>query len=124
MRSSEVSGIIGLEPAISHDVGAPKATPDGHLLGGIYAGTYCCYDLGHGDDLGHRDDSALVDSIRSWNQYLSVRKADILKLKETGGEIEYFIGLFLDRDCGLELEPELLGELSILGLRMSLDIYP
>jgi hypothetical protein len=118
MRSSELSEIIGLEPEISHDVGTLRATPDGDLLGGIHAGTYCCYDLGHGDD------SARVDSIRSWNQYLSVRKAEIRRLKGTGGEIEYFIGLFLDRNCGLELEPELLGELSMLGLRMSLDIYP
>ena len=123
MRSSELSEIIGLEPEISHDVGALRATPDGHLLGGMHAGTYCCYDLGHGEDLPGRD-SALVDSIRSWNQYLLVRKADIRRLRATGGEIEYFIGLFLDRDCGLELEPEFLGELSILGLRMSLDIYP
>ncbi|WP_363799911.1 hypothetical protein ABU614_07615 [Lysobacter firmicutimachus] len=45
-------------------------------------------------------------------------------LREEGGRAGFFIGLFCDDDCGLELEPDLLAAAARLGIGLDLALYP
>jgi hypothetical protein len=45
------------------------------------------------------------------------------RLRETGAEVELFVGRFLERDGGDKLPSDLLGALAKLGLAFSLDVY-
>mgnify|MGYP003394335965 CR=1 FL=1 len=72
------------------------------------------------DSQGH---SALVRSIRKWNKHLAQRKRGLDRLKKTGGRLEYFLGVYINGNAGLELSPELLRETGHLDIELALDIY-
>ncbi|WFU09338.1 hypothetical protein QA646_00255 [Rhizobium sp. CB3090] len=44
-------------------------------------------------------------------------------LKESGGELELFIGWFIDGNGGDTFPPELLGQASRLGIALAFDVY-
>jgi hypothetical protein len=88
------------------------------MLDGIYHKSYCSFKLVDGPE------PALLESIRTWNDHLATKRAELAKILSTGGIIEYFVGVFLDKNIGIELEANDMKRLSDLGIRVALDIYP
>lgn len=46
------------------------------------------------------------------------------KIRNEGGEVELYLNWNVDRNCGDQISPELMGRLADLGVALSLDIYP
>ncbi|MBX9400808.1 hypothetical protein K4L06_05745 [Lysobacter sp. BMK333-48F3] len=53
-----------------------------------------------------------------------MRAEALQALRGDGGRAGFFIGLFCDDDCGLELEPDLLAAAARLGIGLDLALYP
>ena len=55
---------------------------------------------------------------------LGASRPFISRLRATGGGAELFVGLFGNRNFGVELHPTLLASAARLGVTLSLDVYP
>lgn len=62
--------------------------------------------------------------LAAWLQRLSLRGEALQALRGGGGRAGFFIGLFCDADCGLELQPDLLAAAARLGIGLDLALYP
>ena len=56
-------------------------------------------------------------------QLLREAKTFLKTIRKSGGRTEFFIGLFSERNIGVELPSSLLGSMAELGIDLSLDIY-
>jgi hypothetical protein len=45
-------------------------------------------------------------------------------IRKTGGRIEFFVGLFSEKNMGAQVPSSLLATMGKLGIDLSLDIYP
>ena len=117
MTGREISALVGLKPWISNDVGERRRSPKGAPGEGTYDRSYCCYELAEGND------AALVKSLSRWNNYFSKRRGKLRRLTRGGGRLEYYLGLHIKSNGGLELPAELLEEAGRSGIRLALDIY-
>lgn len=119
LSHQEISTVLGREPRIGWTVGDSRVTPHGHALEGVRKESYWSVSLmeGHSEALIEQALAQCVEPLERHRTFLS-------RLKEDGGRAELFIGLFGERNFGLELPPDLLGNCSRLGLALSLDIYP
>ena len=66
----------------------------------------------------------LIDFLTHCNQNFYSHKKFFEKIRETGGSIEYFIGLYFDKNGGEIFDCSLLSQLSELKIDLSLDFYP
>lgn len=117
MDPEDISRQLRLSPSRKWKAGTPKTTPTGKQLTGTYKETYCVFDLDEksGDDL-ESTLCTLTKQFRSFEHFLK-------KVRLTGGSIEYFIGLFVKKNTGLELSGSLMAQLVNLGIDLSFDIY-
>ena len=91
----------------------------GRELGGVYPETYVSFDLEEYE--GQR----LEDALKRVLEEKLVGKMTILsELVATGGVAEFFVGIFLNGNEGLEINAELVKRIASCGLGLSLDIYP
>jgi hypothetical protein len=97
--------------------GQNRVTPTGTQLSGIYKETYCTFNLAR----SRKDE--LERFIKHSNKILQPHKRFIRHISLTGGSIEYFVGMYLDKNHGVILNPELLDELAKLQIALSLDLY-
>lgn len=78
---------------------------------------YCFFDLAR-----LREDE-LERFITHSNKILQRHKRFLHRISSTGGSVEYFVGMYLERNHGVTLSPELLYELATLQIALSLDLY-
>jgi len=109
---------IGLKPTFIHNVGEQRRTPKDTPLEGQYRQSYCSFELAEASGF------SFVDSIQKWNKHFAAKSENLSMIRQTGGTLEYFVGLFLDRNGGFTLEPKDLRQMADLGIRMAFDIYP
>jgi hypothetical protein len=114
---------LGLQPSRSWMAGAQRSTPKGNILKGINKNTYWTAVL-------HREKN-LSSRKRPLENFLSEQLARLKKvekylkyIRKTGGRIEFFVGLFCDKNMGAEIPSSLLAAMGKLGIDLSLDIYP
>lgn len=116
--AAKVSEILGLAPDRTWDVGAPRRTAKGASLEGTNEDSYWTHSFGTFEDANLEAylDLALDD--------LS-RKADAFaRIAETGGQAEFFVGLFLEQwNAGYSISPGMHQRLASLRLALSIDIY-
>lgn len=118
-----ITGTLGLKPTRSWQAGSPRQTPKGEKLEGNNKNSYWCASLNNG--------SALLSEETPLESYL-LEKTTLLKehsgflgnIKESDGKIEYFIGIFGNKNLGCEFNSELLLSINNLGIELLLDIYP
>jgi hypothetical protein len=60
--------------------------------------------------------------IKHSNKILQPHKRFLPHISSTGGSIEYFVVMYLDKNHGVLLSPELLDELAKLQIALSLDL--
>ena len=118
MRASEIESGLSLKPRVSNTVGEPRRTPIGEPLDGINKITFCAFDLAKGDD------EHLLEELARWNGKFLERKAFFVEFVASGGEMEYFLGIFLEGNSGFGLSPKDMRDMQKLGITLSLDIYP
>ncbi len=117
MDPEYISKQLSLKPFRKWKAGSQRTTPSGKRLTGTYKDTYCVFDLDEkiGDDL----ESTLGTLTRKFYAH----KHFLKKVQSTGGNIEYFIGLFVNKNTGLVLDRRLMIQLTELGIDLSFDIY-
>lgn len=118
MSAAHVLSRLGLEPEYFRSIGEPRAAPNGRLLGGVNEQTYVCARLVYKEvvELGVRLDACYED--------LRERHAFIQEIVETGGEIEFYVSIFLKGLGGFRLDPGLLKKIAGSGIAFSVELYP
>jgi hypothetical protein len=57
-------------------------------------------------------------------EQLSPARGYLSRLRASGGNAEFFIGVFGNRNFGVELPTELLAAAAHVGIALSFDVYP
>jgi hypothetical protein len=117
MPSEEITKAIGLSPSLHNDVGAPRTTPDGQALKGIYTSTYWLYKF------SLPINTEVEDCITKALELLSLKREFLKHIAATGGHGELFIGVFLKQNLGIELDGKLVRQVSDTALGLSFDVY-
>ena len=110
---------LGLDPEVSWKAGARRKNPKGKLLTGNRKETYCCFDL----HLPNKNTEEFENAIKYWNRKFAKHKIFLNRIRSEGGTVDYFVGLFVDRNSGVTLDHSLLFELVNLGIGVSFDVY-
>lgn len=90
---------------------------DGQLLNMVSEANYCTFELAAGERV------SLAETLSGILAKLESRAEGLAALKESGGELELFIGWFIDGNGGDTFPPELLGQASRLGIALAFDVY-
>ena len=119
MPHKEISAALGREPRIAWTAGDPRTTLQGHAFEGAREDSYWSVHLMEG-----HSETPIEQALAACLHPLESRKAFLAGIVKDSGRAELFIGLFGERNLGLELPPKLLGACADLGLALALDIYP
>jgi hypothetical protein len=121
MAQEQISKALALPPKFAWTVGEPRKTPKGHPLDGVRAESYWSCPL---SETKASEVQSLEQALGSTLRSLEPHAEFLGEVAQSGGSAELFIGLFGDRNLGLELPPATLASCGRLGLALSLDIYP
>jgi len=124
-NAEEISKALGLSPTMARNVGEPRVSKNGSLLGGTNKETFWKVNL-HSENKIHSDQELMESFISRENKKLEVHKQYFGELIESGGYIEYFIGWFSEGSINMNvtLEPKLLKETADLNITIGLAAYP
>lgn len=115
---------LGLDASYNRVAGHARVTPKGDSLPGTYRESSLGADLTPGAQSRDSDQQSLEDFLAGQLQALSAHADALRELREGGGSAEFFIGLFLDANSGVTLDPALLARAGELGIALALDLYP
>ena len=118
MEPSTMTTALGMEPDGAHRAGDPRRNSTGTLLGGVYDCSFW----------RHRfptpDDSDLPGFLHRIAVSLQPHRSFLRSLRETGGDLELFVGLFAEgKNIGATISYDLMSILADLGIDVGLDIY-
>jgi hypothetical protein len=113
----QVTESLGIVPKLYHAVGERRQTPAGQMLDGVYAETYWLYRFPVGPEM------TIEDGVEQAVATLLPKGNFFKDLVASGGSAELFIGVFLRRNMGVELNQGLLKRVTELNLNLSFDVY-
>ncbi|MDL2399091.1 DUF4279 domain-containing protein [Rhizobium mayense] len=114
---ASIAAAVGLRPVAAYQAGEPMRGSDGQLLNMVSEANYCTFELAAGERV------SLAETLSGILAKLESRAEGLAALKESGGELELFIGWFIDGNGGDTFPPELLGQASRLGIALAFDVY-
>lgn len=117
MLSKEIMFRVGMKATHAHDVGAQRRTPSGEELVGTYRETYCSFNISKGEA------ENLDNTISNFCVANLDKSDDLSEILRSGGRIELFIGLFVNENFGIELDPVVMGALSRARISLAFDCY-
>jgi len=117
LPAHELVSRIALPARFSNSVGEQRRTPKGQILEGVYAQTYCCFEL------KKKAASHLDEDLAPWCAFLEQRLPFMQQLARSGGRMEFRVGIFLDGDRGFEIDSLLLQRICAIGLGLSIEMY-
>ena len=113
-----ITDTLGMQPNTVQKVGNPRTSPTGRMLEG------CWRHSVWSSRFTTPDDSEIEKFLARTVEGLRPHRSFIRTIWDTGGEVEFFIGLFADGvKIGTTLPHELLMTLGDLGIDLALDIY-
>ena len=117
MNPDVISSGLSLNPQFMYMVGDRRKTPKGNLLEGFNEDSYWTCEMRPSRKEG------LADCLRASLSKLERKASFLRKFSATGGHLEFFIGWFVNSNCGevLDFDPERLADLRI---ELSFDVYP
>lgn len=89
-----IASSLGMSPYIAHSVGTARTTPKGRPLDGIYKETYCSFNL------VSKQPGYFIDGIRALLPLIDPHKKYFRELRDTGGRVELYVGVFLEESSG------------------------
>ena len=114
----EIERRLALKATHKTRAGVGRSTPQGDPLEGEYSTTYCCFDLECNESEG------LTSVLQRTNEHLRAHGKFLIELSDSGGRLEYFVGLFFERNAGENLNWSLLADMAALRLSLDIDFYP
>lgn len=117
MSCADIAAKLGRMPKFAHNVGEVRKTPKGDLLTGVYRETYCSFEIGKGEI------SAIESDIQNLTASLMTIQSQIRSITATGGQLEYFIGCFIEGNSGMIFDAQLLYDLAALKISLGFDLY-
>jgi hypothetical protein len=118
MDPRAITDTLNLQPRTVHRVGELRTTPTGTLLEGRYDRSYWS------SPFTPPDDSDVGEFLGRTVESLRQHRSFFRHIRDTGGDVELFIGLFADGvNIGATLAHDLLAALGELGIDLGLDIY-
>lgn len=118
LAPSEIEAALGMEAAGAQTAGELWRTPKGRVTGTVARQTVVRFALPDADG------QPLEDYIADRLAALLPRRTQIRRLVEDDARIDFFVGVFLDGNDGLEFKASLMASLGDLGIDLDLDIYP
>ncbi|KAB8194410.1 DUF4279 domain-containing protein [Lysobacter maris] len=110
---------LGLVPLHAYTAGDEKRTPKGTAIRGKPRKmTFWVSKIADTDA-----STSLEDALLTLTRKLATRQAFLAELVASGGRVEYFVGLFVDRCAGVEISSALMVQLVKLGIDLSFDVY-
>jgi len=117
-----ISETLGRQPKFCWTVGTPRLSPKGTPLGGLRELTYWSAEL-----IGETATSELIEVEQALAQELDKLEPVtglFARIRNEGGKVELFVGLFSETNVVIDLEPSLMARLSGYGLGICLNYYP
>jgi hypothetical protein len=116
---------LRLKPSNAWKVGEPRLTPTGKALKGFNRGSFWTARLVQ-KRFATTPSRSLEAALAAEVRRLQKHRALFRRIQRGGGRTELFVGIFGQNgfNFGGELDTELLGGLTKLGLSLGLDIYP
>lgn len=108
---------LGMAPEFAHSVGAPRLTPKGLLLEGVYKETYCSFAL------VKKQAGYFVDGVKSLLPLLTSHSEYLHRVRDTGGRAELYIGVFVEESSGFVFPIEDMSALVGLSLDLAVEYY-
>lgn len=119
---SYLSELFLLERRHGWTAGEVRRTPKGTLLGGTRKDSYWSARVTPEEVAS--EEWQLEDVLHNSIAHILSLQGKLAEFFETGGTMNYFIGLYGVRNYGLIFSPELMGNLSKARVELQLDIYP
>lgn len=117
-RANDIAKHIGLNCRIRQSAGDGRQTSNGNKLEGIYDRTFVLFDIPEEKGKG------LEDVLRKvLKENLSTSFDFIGDLDRTGGRSEFFIGIFCDKNIGIQIDGEIVQSLALAKIGLSFDFY-
>jgi hypothetical protein len=118
MPADAIRSVVGLPSEFMQTAGQAFTTRSGKKTSRINKRSWIIFRLPVSGD----DD--LASTLDRWSDYLTGRTDGLLRLRREGVDFDFFVGLFLEGNSGVELPPPLLQKMAALGITLGLDIYP
>jgi hypothetical protein len=115
-----ISAEMGFEPGRMWRAGDLKMTAAGRPLVGVREKTYWTARVVDEPD----PEGYPIDALERLAARFFPHKPFFDKIRAEGGQVEFYLNWNVDRNCGDQISPELMGSLADLGVTLSLDIYP
>jgi hypothetical protein len=120
---SEITSQLGIEPSSAWKVGDPIVGKNGEFKEGVRNESFWRYQP-HKEFRLHSSDQYLEDYLEKIStEQLKRHKEYFSELVKSGGEINFFIGLFSEYSIGTNFTASLLKQLGELYIDLQLDIY-
>lgn len=123
LTPADISETLEMSPARSWEAGGQRSTPKGNLLEGKNKETYWCAPT-HKEKHLFSKTALLEQSIEKLVHNLRKHRSFFQKIRETGGRIEFFIGLYATQNSGCVFSSSLLKLIAELEIDLAFDIYP
>ncbi|WP_299022680.1 DUF4279 domain-containing protein [uncultured Photobacterium sp.] len=123
--TNEISEKLNVTPSIVRNIGEPRLSYSGKLLGGVNKESFWRLGL-HDEKRLHSSQVLMEDFIAKQNERFQSNKEYFEELYRSGGYIEYFIGWFSEGSINMSVrfEPDLLKSTAELYISIGLDAYP
>ncbi|MDH5612121.1 MAG: hypothetical protein OEY66_06655 [Gammaproteobacteria bacterium] len=102
--------------------GEQRMTPKGTILDGRYTDSYWYSVITN--DPEESDNIDIETSLEEWTNKLSTHSAELNRITNEGGTIEYFIWIYCDRNLGIDISPNLMKNISSLGISLGVVCDP
>lgn len=121
--SQKLSQLLpGISMGTLWNAGEEKITPRGRKLGTLNHESVMSFAFSHEAETS--DQKTLEQSISETLIKLKPCAGLFHSFAKEGGSIEFFIGVFMDRNSGIIFKPELMRRIAALHAEIQLDIYP
>ena len=119
----DITKSLKISPKRKWRAGERRSTPKGNLLEGYNKETYWSAAI-HSEEYLYSKEVTLEKYLMDFSQSIQNQLAFFREIRDAGGRVEYFIGLYINSNSGSVMSTSLLALLGDLGIDLSLDLYP
>lgn len=116
-RAEEIASALGWQPHNAWSAGDSRVTPTGTKLPGTRQDTMCAFRFESDEE---QATSAVADKVK----HLVSKRSYVNELVSAGGTLALNVGLNGRFNSSLDLSPEILRDISELGILLSIECFP